>query len=146
MNTVWEERHSKSWCIVIFVCTKCVVWDCCEHHSYTFLLRCCWWWSLHSCPVVTAFSILKHFVSSVAALDNVMCRGQSKSEEKSLLPPCKGACDVWVVQLYPLTLCSLCGEVDRYRCFRGVYSLHFLQCVSVLFGRLVPTFISQVVM
>ena len=44
--------------------------------------------------LITAFSILKHFSSSMAAVDNVVYGGQSKFEEKSLLPPCKGACDV----------------------------------------------------
>ena len=76
------------------VCETCVVQDCCKHHSYTVLLCCCWW-SLHSCPVITTLSILKHFGSSMAALDNVMCGDQSKAEEKSLLlPSCKGACYV----------------------------------------------------
>jgi len=45
--------------------------------------------------VIIAFSILKHFGSSMAAVDNVMCGDQSKYEEKSSLPPSsKGACHV----------------------------------------------------
>jgi hypothetical protein len=35
--------------------------------------------------VINAFNIVKHFGSSMAALDNVICGDQNKSEEKSLL-------------------------------------------------------------